>query len=42
MSGTGNDDTLGLRDTKGEGGIAIAQNPESAENDGMPRSAIAT
>ncbi|HEY2978908.1 MAG TPA: chemotaxis protein CheB, partial [Burkholderiaceae bacterium] len=42
MSGTGNDGTMGLRDVKGEGGLVIAQNPESAEYDGMPRSAIAT
>jgi two-component system CheB/CheR fusion protein len=42
MSGTGNDGTLGLRDVKGEGGLVIAQDPDSAEYDGMPRSAIAT
>jgi two-component system CheB/CheR fusion protein len=42
MSGTGADGTLGLREVKGEGGLAIAQLPESAEYDGMPRSAIGT
>jgi len=42
LSGTGSDGTLGLRAVKGEGGIVIAQNPESAEYDGMPRSAIET
>lgn len=42
LSGTGSDGTLGLRSVKGEGGMAMAQNPESAEFDGMPRSAIAT
>ena len=42
MSGTGSDGTLGLREIKGEGGLTIAQSPESAEHDGMPRSAIAT
>lgn len=42
MSGTGSDGTLGVRAIKGEGGLAIAQAPETAEYDGMPRSAIAT
>ena len=27
---------------KGEGGMVMAQNPDSTEHDGMPRSAIAT
>ncbi len=42
LSGTGSDGTQGVRAIKGEGGIALAQNPESTEYDGMPRSAIAT
>ncbi len=42
LSGTGTDGTLGLRAIKGEGGMAMAQTPESTEHDGMPRSAIAT
>lgn len=42
LSGTGSDGTLGLRAVKGEGGIAIAQRPDTAEYDGMPASAIAT
>ena len=42
LSGTGSDGTLGLRAVKGEGGMAMAQNPESTEYDGMPRNAIAT
>ena len=42
LSGTGTDGTLGLRAIKGEGGMAIVQEPESAQYDGMPRSAIAT
>ena len=42
LSGTGSDGTLGVRAVKGEGGMIMAQNPESAEYDGMPRSAIAT
>lgn len=42
LSGTGSDGTLGLRAIKGEGGMAMVQNPDSAEYDGMPRSAIST
>ncbi|NTU78401.1 MAG: PAS domain S-box protein [Chloroflexales bacterium] len=42
LSGTGSDGTLGLRAVKGEGGMAMAQDPDSTEYDGMPRSAIAT
>ncbi|HEU5295428.1 MAG TPA: CheR family methyltransferase, partial [Burkholderiaceae bacterium] len=42
MSGTGSDGTLGLREVKGEGGLVIAQAPDTTEYDGMPRSAIAT
>ncbi len=42
LSGTGSDGTLGLRAIKGEGGIVMVQTPESAEYDGMPRSAIGT
>ncbi len=42
LSGTGSDGTLGLRAIKAEGGLAIAQNPLSAEQAGMPQSAIAT
>jgi two-component system, chemotaxis family, CheB/CheR fusion protein len=42
LSGTGSDGTLGIRAVKGEGGMIMAQDPESAGHDGMPRSAIAT
>ncbi|MET7013971.1 chemotaxis protein CheB [Uliginosibacterium flavum] len=42
LSGTGSDGTLGVRAIKGEGGMVLAQNPDSTEFDGMPRSAIAT
>jgi two-component system CheB/CheR fusion protein len=42
LSGTGSDGTQGVRAVKGEGGMVMAQNPESTEYDGMPRSAIAT
>jgi two-component system, chemotaxis family, CheB/CheR fusion protein len=42
LSGTGSDGTLGVRAIKGEGGMVMAQNPESTEYDDMPRSAINT
>lgn len=42
LSGTGSDGTLGARAIKGEGGMLMAQTPESTEFDGMPRSVIAT
>jgi len=42
LSGTGSDGALGVRAIKGEGGMVMAQNPESTEYDGMPRNAIAT
>ncbi len=42
LSGTGSDGTLGLRAVKDEGGMAMVQNPQSTEYDGMPRSAINT
>jgi two-component system CheB/CheR fusion protein len=42
LSGTGSDGSLGVRAVKGEGGMVMAQTPESTEYDGMPRSAIAT
>ena len=42
LSGTASDGTQGVRAIKGEGGMVMAQNPESSEFDGMPRSAIAT
>ncbi len=42
LSGTGSDGTPGVRAIKAAGGMVMAQNPESTEYDGMPRSAIAT
>jgi two-component system, chemotaxis family, CheB/CheR fusion protein len=42
LSGTGSDGTLGVRAIKGENGMIIAQDVQSAEYDGMPRSAVAT
>ncbi|MCG8673319.1 MAG: PAS domain S-box protein [Pseudomonadales bacterium] len=40
LSGTGSDGTAGLSEIKSQGGFALVQSPESAEYDGMPRSAI--
>lgn len=42
VSGTGSDGTQGVRAIKGAGGLTMAQSPETAEHDGMPRAAIAT
>ncbi len=42
LSGSGSDGTRGLRAVKAEGGMAMAQNPDSTEYDAMPRSAIGT
>jgi two-component system CheB/CheR fusion protein len=42
LSGAGTDGTLGLRAIKEVGGMAMAQSPDSAGYDGMPRSAVAT
>jgi two-component system CheB/CheR fusion protein len=42
LSGSGNDGTLGVRAIKGEGGLVLAQSPETAEFDSMPKGAIAT
>ncbi|MDR3405856.1 MAG: chemotaxis protein CheB [Chthoniobacter sp.] len=42
LSGTGTDGTLGLRAIKGEGGMAMAQDVQSAKFAGMPESALAT
>ena len=42
LSGTGDDGSAGLKAVKAQGGLVIAQSPEEAGYDGMPRSAIAT
>lgn len=42
LTGTGSDGTLGLREVKEKGGLTIVQNPNEAEFDGMPQSAIST
>ena len=41
LSGTGSDGTLGLAAIRAESGLCLAQDPETAEFDGMPASAIA-
>lgn len=42
LSGTGSDGTLGLKAIKGELGMVMAQDENSAKFEGMPRSAIET
>jgi two-component system, chemotaxis family, CheB/CheR fusion protein len=42
LSGTGSDGALGLKDIVANGGIVLVQDPETAQFDGMPRSAVAT
>jgi two-component system CheB/CheR fusion protein len=42
LSGTASDGAIGIREIKAAGGITIAQTPDSARYDGMPRAAIAT
>ncbi len=40
LSGTGTDGSLGLKTIKGESGMTMAQDPQTAKFDGMPSSAI--
>jgi two-component system CheB/CheR fusion protein len=42
LSGTGNHGAVGLRAIKNAGGLVMVQRPDTAEQDGMPNSAIAT
>ena len=42
LSGTGSDGSVGIARIRERGGITLAQQPEDAEYDQMPRSAIAT
>ncbi|HET6628880.1 MAG TPA: chemotaxis protein CheB [Woeseiaceae bacterium] len=42
LSGTGSDGARGVREVKAAGGYVLVQDPEDAEFDGMPRSAVAT
>ncbi len=41
LSGMGSDGTLGLQAIKSQGGLTVAQEPQTAQFDSMPRSAIA-
>ena len=42
LSGTGSDGTLGLKAIKGEAGMVMVQDEDSAKYSGMPHSAVAT
>ncbi len=42
LSGTASDGTLGIKAIKGEGGMAMVQQPDTAKYDGMPKSAVET
>ena len=42
LSGTGADGSVGLKAVSEKGGLVVAQDPDEAAYDGMPRSAIAT
>src|ERR1700742_5002913 len=42
LTGTGSDGTLGLKEIKDKGGLILVQDPNEAEFDSMPQSAIAT
>jgi len=42
LSGNASDGSLGIKNIKAEGGLTIAQEPETAEFGDMPRNAIAT
>ena len=42
LSGTGTDGSSGIKAVRDGGGLVIAQDPEDAGHDGMPRSAIMT
>src|SRR5256885_13407046 len=41
LAGTGTDGTLGLQAIRAAGGMSIAQDPATAQYDGMPSNAIA-
>jgi two-component system, chemotaxis family, CheB/CheR fusion protein len=42
LTGTGSDGTVGLKLIREKGGLTIVQDPQEAEYDGMPQSAIAS
>jgi len=41
-SGSGSDGALGIREIRANGGLVLVQDPDTAQYDGMPRSAIGT
>jgi two-component system CheB/CheR fusion protein len=42
LTGTGSDGTLGIAEIKRQNGLTVVQDPDEAEFDGMPRSAVTT
>lgn len=42
LTGSGSDGALGIKAIKERGGLAVVQDPNEAEYDGMPRSAVGT
>jgi len=42
LTGTGSDGTLGVKEIKAKGGLTVVQDPNEAEHDRMPQSAIAS
>ncbi|MCF8080956.1 MAG: hypothetical protein K9K88_16885 [Desulfobacterales bacterium] len=42
LSGTASDGTLGIKEVKGESGMVMVQQPDTAKYNGMPKSAIET
>ncbi len=42
LSGTGTDGSLGLKEVKAAGGMTMVQDPQTAQHNGMPSSAIAS
>ena len=42
LSGTASDGTIGIKAVKGEGGMVMVQDPDTAKYEGMPKSAIET
>ncbi len=42
LSGSGSDGSRGIRDVREHGGVVLAESPEHAKFDGMPRSAVDT
>ncbi|MEJ2208194.1 MAG: chemotaxis protein CheB [Anaerolineae bacterium] len=42
LSGTGGDGSDGIRAVRAQGGVTVAQEPATAEYDGMPSAAVAT